>query len=36
MDPKGTRVTGSKDMVRRQIATRVHTSAAWTVEFILR
>lgn len=36
VEPKGTRVTGSKDMVSRQIVTRVHTSDAWTVEFILK
>lgn len=36
VDPKGTSVTGSKDMVRRQIVTSVQTSAACTVEFILR
>lgn len=35
VEPEGTRVTGSKDVVRRHSVTSVHTSAAWTVEFIL-
>lgn len=35
VEPRGTRVTGSKDIVSRHSVTSVHTSAAWTVEFIL-
>lgn len=35
VESNGTSVAGSKSIVAQQIATSVHTNAAWIVEFIL-